>query len=240
MQNAAYVSGTFTSDLQIARPEFDNPLTTDVDENTTTQCTNNEPGHSRTNLWSGGICATEGTINLKFRYMMSQVEVNLSTTNGSDAVNLSGAVVEIVNVYTTGDVKLGDRSVVPTGSTSSYTLNTVTGSGNENKRWSAIVPQELTYSTPQAATNVRFRITITNANNSTDVYYADVAPIQKPGGTLLNPDYVATHVTSPSEKWYWESGYHYIYNLLLSKTELKVTATLAEWTTVTASENVWF
>ena len=214
VRNVAYSSGTFPADLQIARPEID------VDE----QCTNNEPGHTRTYLFDGGICATEGTINLNFRYMMSQVEVNLSTTDVSalnDHVNLTGAVVEIINVYNTGDVKLGDRGVIPTGSTGSYTLNTVDGVGNENKRLSAIVPQSLT--------NVRFKITIHNADSTTDIYYADVAPIKK-----IN----SSELVAPNGAW--ESGYHYVYNLKLSKTEVKVTATLANWTTVNADEDVWF
>ena len=127
------------------------------------------------------------------------------------------------NLRFAGDVKLGDRSVVPTGSTGSYTLNTVSGEGNANKRRSAIVPQTLTYSTPQASTNVRFRITITNADTTTDVYYADVEPILKSD----NSGKVAPNGA-------WESGYHYVYNLKLSKTEVKVTATLANWTTVNA------
>ena len=233
VQNVAYDDETFPSELQIARPEFADKTQT---------CTNNEPGHTTTNLWTGGICATEGEINLNFKYMMSQVEVNLSTTNNSlgDAVTLSGAVVEIVNVYSTGDVKLGDREVMPTGSTGSYTLNTtfqghdngnnvINITSHPNRRWSAIVPQTLTYSTPQAAENVKFRITITNDDGSIDVYYADVNPILESGKSTK---------VAPNGKW--ESGYHYVYNLMLSKTEVKVTATLANWTTVTASENVWF
>ena len=222
VSNVAYTANSFPSDLQIARPEIAE------DE----QCTNNESGHTRTYLYNGGICATEGTINLNFRYMMCQVQVNLTTTEVTelhDDVNLTGAVVEIINVYNTGDVKLGDRGVIPTGSTSSYTLNIMAGDGNENKRLSAIVPQTLTYSTPQASTNVRFRITITNANSTTDVYYADVAPIKKTGSSDL---------VAPNGKW--ESGYHYVYNLKLSKTKISVTATLANWTTVNADENVWF
>ena len=234
VQNVAYTSGTFPSDLQIARPEID----------AGTQCTNTETGHTKTYLYDGGICATEGTINLNFKYMMSQVEVNLSTTDGSDKVDLEGAVVDIINVYNTGDVKLGDRGVIPTGDKGSYTLNPVAGSGNENKRWSAIVPQELAYDmTTNYQNNAKFRIRITNTNgtsdtsdDTTDTYYADIAPIKKTGSTT---DYVATHQTSP-EKWLWESGVHYVYNLKLSKTEIKISATLANWTTVTADENVWF
>ncbi len=227
VKNVAYAAGTFPSDLMIARPEVAKDAT----------CSNSD--HDPVNLYTDGICATEGTINLNFRYMMSQVEVNLSTSDGSDAVTLSGAVVEIVNVHNTGDVKLGDRTVVPTGGTGSYMLNTVAGAGNENKRLSAIIPQQLTYTAVQASGNVMFKITITNADSSTDIYYADIAPIK----TSLS-EYVAAAIDTNSDgdpdQWFWESGHHYVYNLMIKKTAVKVTATLTDWRTVTSTSEVWF
>lgn len=219
IQNVAYTANSFPSDLQIARPEIDPGI----------QCTNNEPGHTRTYLYNGGICATEGDINLNFRYMMCQVEVNLSTVDGTGTVLLTGAVVDIINVYSSADVKLGDRGVVPTGSPGAYTLNTVDGDGNENKRWSAIVPQILTWTSAQAAGNVQFRITITNSDSTTDVYYADIKPILQSGSSAL---------VAPNGEW--ESGVHYVYNLVLSKTKVNVTASLANWTTANANQDVWF
>lgn len=228
VQNVAYTANTFPSDLMIARPEIVK----------TEMCNNSEPGHTATYLYSGGICATEGKINLNFRYMMSQVEVILSTSGDTDPdkVELAGAVVEIVNIYNNGDVKLGDRTVVPTGS-GSYQLDAVSGTGNENKRHSAIVPQQLTYTTPQADSNVRFKITITNTNGTVDtsddtqdIYYADINPILKSGST--------TEKVAPNGAW--ESGYHYVYNLKLTKTKVQVTATLTDWKKVEAGTDVWF
>jgi hypothetical protein len=220
VQNVAYTANSFPSDLMIARPNVeDEPL----------NCGNNETGHAKKNLYSEGICAREGNINLTFNYMMSQVEVNLTTTTGDDQVRLTNAVVEIINVNKTGDVKLGDRGVIPTGSTTSYTLDPVTGDGNENKRLSAVVPQPLTFTTALASGNVQFRITITNEDTSKDIYYADIYPILESGKSSR---------VAPNGKW--ESGVHYVYNLKLSKTEIKVTASLANWTTVTASQDIWF
>lgn len=218
VSNVAYSANTFPSDLQIARPEID-PSTT---------CSNSD--HTAVSLYNVGICATEGNINLNFRYMMSQVEVNLTSVTGDGAVTLTNAVVDLVNVKNAGDVKLGDREVVPTGDAGNYTLNTVAGEGNENKRLSAIVPQELTYTAAQAEGNVRFKITITNADTSTDIYYADINPILKQDSS--------TEKIAPNG--YWESGVHYVYNLKLSKTEVKVTASLANWTTVNATQDIWF
>lgn len=221
VKNVAYESGTFPSDLAIARPDV------------ATNATCNNSDHTAKILYSDGICATEGKINLAFEYMMSQVEVSLTTTTGTDAVTLSKAKVEVTNLYTTGDVKLGDRETVVSGSTSDYTLNTVAGDGNENKRLDAIVPQTLTYTTPGVATNVRFKITIYKNGDPEqgidDIYYADVNPIlEKDKDTKI----------APNGKW--ESGKHYVYNLKLSKTKIDVTATFKDWVTVTADEDIWF
>ena len=215
VSNVAYSANTFPSDLQIARPEID-PSTT---------CSNSD--HDPVSLYDVGICATEGNINLNFRYMMSQVEVNLTSVTGEGAVTLTNAVVELVNVKNAGDVKLGDREVIPTGDAGSYQLTAVDGS--PNKRLNAIVPQELTYTAALASGNVQFRITITNEDTSKDIYYADIYPILESGGSSR---------VAPNGRW--ESGVHYVYNLKLSKTEIKVTASLANWTTVTASQDIWF
>ena len=212
IRNDAYsTSENYPSNLMIGRPEG------------TGDCNNTETGHTTTDLISGGICATEGKVNLNFRYVMSQVEVILSTSpeESSDHVNIdANTVVEIVNVADEGYVRLGDREVVPSSTKGTYTLNAVTGSGNELKRHSAIVPQDLSLT--------RFKITVTNGDGTTDVYYADIKPIMKADGTGL---------VAPIGKW--ESGVHYRYSLKLTKSEIKVSATVTDWTTVVASDDVW-
>ena len=206
VKNVAYSSGSFPSDLMIARPE--------VSEDA--KCNNSD--HTQQFLSSVGICATEGTINLNFRYMMSQVEVNLATTGNSDPnyVNLSNATVELISVYNYGYVKLGDRTVDFTDiSRGDYTLNTVAGDGNENKRWSAIVPQ--TFS------STKFKITIYKngviGDGIDDIYYADISDFTTGG---------------------WTAGNHYVYNLTVTKTDVQVSATLTNWNTVNANHSIWF
>ena len=221
IRNAAYSSSqNYPSNLMIGRPEV------------TGDCTNTETGHTTTKLFDGGICATEGKVNLNFRYVMSQVEVVLSTSEAgnSDHVNIGADTkVEIVNIANEGYVRLGDREVVRSDdATNSYTLDKVSGDGNNIKRHSAIVPQELAYTTAGASTNVRFKITVTNTDGTKDVYYADIKPIKKIGSS----DPVATNGK-------WESGVHYVYNLKLTKTEIKVSATITDWTRVDASDDVW-
>ena len=74
----------------------------------------------------------------------------------------------------------------------------------------------------------RFKITVTNEDNTTDVYYADIQPIKKTGSSEL---------VAPNSNW--ESGVHYVYNLKLTKTEIKISATITDWTRVDASDDVW-
>ena len=220
VSNAAYSAGTFPSDLSIARPEFENG-SADLCEST---------DHTKQSLQDVGICATEGVITLNFCYMMSKVEVNLTSAEGTPAVNLTNAKVELVNAYSTGNVTLGTRVASVTGTSDAlYELHPV---GDSNKRLDAIVPQYLTYTTAGAATNLRFKVTIyseTDPSVVDDIYYADVNPILESGKT-----------TKVAPDGNWEAGKHYVYNLTLSKTQIKASATITDWVTVSADENVWF
>lgn len=229
IKNVAYsTTNNYPSNLMIARPEFG--LDTDGITPLDPECTNSD--HTHKHLYSDGICATEGLITLNFRYVMSQVEVVLSTSDGgsTDHVNIgANTVVEIVNVANEGYVKLGDRTVVPSTTKGNYTLDAVSGEGNELKRHSAIVPQTLTFSEAGASTNVRFKITVTNNDDTQDIYYADINPIKKAHSEAM---------IAPNGKW--ESGVHYKYSLKLTKTEIKVTATITDWVTVDAEEDIWF
>lgn len=216
LENAAYTKSTYPSDLMLGAP--------DITASAKCQGETHEP----VVMAEKGICATEDSVHMVFRYMMSQVEVNLSTTEDDDKVNIGADTkVEIVNVYTTGNAEFGNVAVVPTNETKSYPLDAV--AGEVLKRHSAVIPQSLTYTEAGAATNVRFRVTVTNPDNTTDVYYADIKPIKKQSSDDL---------VAPNGKW--ESGVHYVYNLKLKKTEVSVTAKIVDWVTVNAEENIWF
>ena len=199
VKNESYSTG-YSSNLMIARPEVAEGV----------QCNNSD--HTQQYLYSVGICATEGTIKLNFRYTMSQVEVNLSTTETTNQVNLTNAKVELVNVYDHGNVKLGDRTIDFTDySRGDYTLHATSTS---TQRLDAVIPQ--TFS------STKFKITIYKNGNPEqgvdDIYYADISNTS--GG--------------------WVAGNHYKYNLTVTKTEVQVSATLTDWTTVTSSQNIWF
>ena len=226
VKNVAYSGGTFPSDLMIARPNV---------ENSNGNCGSKESNavHPKKNLYTEGICARTGSIDLTFNYMMSKVGVNLSTKENSsdpDYVNLTNAKVEIVNVYNNGDVILGNRTVnCGNYSKNSYTLDV---GASANNRLSAIVPQTFTYSSALASGNTKLRITIYNngdTNSIDDIYEADLKtiPVQEGSSPAAAVDG-------------WESGKYYVYNLRLTKTKVQVTASLTPWTEVTATQDIWF
>lgn len=181
----------------------------------------------------GGICAREGKINLEFHYMMSEVEVSLTSSNKDDAdyVDLvSDGVsvkVELLNVYTKGKVLLKDCSVVPSGDVTTDALDAQ--NGNEFKAY--IVPQQLTFTQAGADTNLRFRITVTHTDGTHDYYYADAQPIKV---KLDGSSDAAAAVDA------WKSCARYKYIMKVTKTQINATVTLADWKIFKAEEDVWF
>ena len=203
VKNDQYNASKFPSNLMIGAPEIADG----------TKCDN--PDHTAVDMSKYGICARTGAINLNFRYMMSQVEVDLNTTTGDDKVNVAAnTVVEIIGCYNAGNVFLGTREVKQT-TKADYTLATVTGTGNELKRRSAIVPQPLE--------GLKFKVTVTNDNDTKDVYYSTIKDIRVENETITE----------------WKSGYHYKYTLTLKKTGISVTATITDWIPANGSDNVW-
>ena len=215
--NGDYDAATFPSNFVMGMPEIA----------AGTLCGN--PDHTQVDMSIHGICAREAEINLNFRYMMSKVEVLLSTSaeGANDHVDLSNVKVELVNVYNKGHILLKDRSAVVTGIVADFELPLV--DATKHQYLGIIVPQELTYTAAGAATNLRFRITVTNADSTKDIYYADVEPILKKGTTVK---------VAPEDKW--KSGTHYVYNLKVTKTEVKASASLTDWKVEEAEQEVWF
>ena len=226
--NAAYDASAFPSNLMIGAPE--------VADNT--KC--NNPDHTPVDMSKYGICARTGSINLNFRYMMSQVEVVLKTTNGNDKVELNDQTkLELTNTICSRNIYLGTRAIGnEPGITRqpSYTMNMKgTATAEQVTFHDAIVPQQLKFNSAGDSDNMRFKVTITNTNGTPettddtyDVYYADVQPIQvsESGGakkTIEN----------------WLGGHHYKYTLTLKKTGISVTATITDWIPANGSDNVW-
>ncbi len=222
--NAQYTADTYPSDLAIAIPR-------NTDGTLDETCKN--AGHTATE----GICATEGVINMNFEYAMSKVEIRLksSATNaGHIDLTKDNTKIEIINGYSQARIKLSDGlhdTYGDSDKSNNYSLNSLSSpeSGFLVTTLDAIVPQII-------GNDVLFRITYTNDNGTTgdssddtsDVYECQVNTISIKNSDPANP------VTE------WKNGKHYIYELDLNKTTITVTATLKDWITVEASQDVWF
>lgn len=212
VKNGAYDKTTFPSNLMIGMPEIEAGKL----------CGSGE--HTQVDMSKEGICARSGKINMNFRYMMSQVEIELahSLEEGTEGdVTLDDkTTVEIVGGYTDGYIRLGDRQAVGQQTKGSYKTNVVAGEANKLKRHDIVLPQDLT--------GMQFKITVNNTDGTHDYYYATIRdiPVRVGGGA-------SESITK------WESGKHYKYTLKLKKTAMEITATLTDWITVEADEDIW-
>lgn len=211
VQNGAYDQTKFPSNLMIGMPEIA----------ARTLCESGE--HQQEDMSEKGICARSGKINMNFRYMMSQVEIVLahSLAEGTEGdVKLDeNTKVEIVGGYTDGYIRLGDRKAV--GQTKGSYKTTVDASDAKKlKRHDIVLPQDLT--------GMQFKITVNNADGTHDYYYATIKDIQVSVGGKAKES-----ITK------WEPGKHYKYTLKLKKTAMEITATLTDWITVEADEDIW-
>lgn len=213
VKNGVYNQATFPSNLMIGMPEIAKG----------TQCESGE--HTQVDMSEEGICARSGKINMNFRYMMSQVEIELahSLTEGTEGdVKLDGDTkVEIVGGYTEGYIRLGDREAVGQLPKKPYTTTVDASDAKKLKRHDIVLPQELT--------GMQFKITVNNADGTTkDYYYATIKDIRVRVG-----EGASQSITK------WEPGKHYKYTLKLKKTAMEITATLTDWITVEADEDIW-
>ncbi len=220
--NEAYRADKYPSDLRIGMPRK-------ADGTPDETCKN---GHG-----VEGICATdapdgsthddEGKIHLNFRYAMSQVSVQLKT-NEEDVSSTNrvtfdkNTMVEILNGYTAGALRLGDGSSDFTGKTpATYTMSNDNDAPKKYEYYrDAIVPQALT----NADGDLKFRITVG------DDAYETVLGIK---GIQVNEGGVLKTINA------WEPGKKYVYTLTITKTGISVTATIADWDTVTADTPIW-
>lgn len=220
VHNEAYTAGQYPSDLRIGMPRK-------ADGTPDETCKN---GHG-----VEGICATdapdgsthddEGKIHLNFRYAMSQVSVQLKT-NEEDVSSTNRVTfdkntkVEILHAYTAGALRLGDGSSDFSEKTpATYTMSKPAADDYTNYL-DAIVPQPLT----SPAGDLKFRITVGD-----DAYE-----------TVLGIKDIPVTINGVQQKINaWEPGKKYVYTLTITKTGVTVTATIADWDTVTADTPIW-
>lgn len=227
VHNEAYTAGQYPSDLRIGMPRKADGTPDEI-------CKKTGDGHG-----VEGICATDapdgsahgtdgtdGKIHLNFQYAMSQVVVQLKTNPDASSTNKvtfdEKTKVEILNGYTEGALMLGDGSSDFSNyadKNQDYTMHNETAGNYTNYR-DAIVPQALT----NADGDLKFRITVG------DDAYETVLGIK---GIQVNEGGVLKTIDA------WKPGKKYVYTLTITKTGVTVTATIADWDTVTADTPIW-
>jgi len=169
------------------------------------------------------IGPTSEAITLQIFHMMSDVTIQLTTTEGTDAVTLANAQISLSNIYPTGTVKLGNGLITPTGTPTNAGGNV----NSEYKLYYGFVPQSLegVVLTITTADNNQYKITMPERT-------ATIA-----NSAITNP---YTKTSSGSGKYTinaWYPNFQYTYTFKLTKTGVEsISATIANWGTVTADQ----
>ena len=155
------------------------------------------------------IGPTLSDIHITQFHMMSDIEINLKTTEGGDKVNLTNATVKLGNYYNTANLFVGTGKIVTTGSktTDLQELSIVTAGSKYNWR---VIPQE--------TKDIKLEITTADGN----VYIiTDLSTVKDASSTSI-------------DRWY--PGKKYVYTFTLKKTGIEtIKATVVDWETVTSN-----
>ena len=157
------------------------------------------------------IGPTEDVISMTIFHRMSDVTITLTTTDGADKVTLDGALLELNGIYPAGKVRVGSGEAEVEGTAG--TVSNAVSAANELPWNHYFVPQDLS--------DVVLTITTTDFDQ-----YKVVMKDVKVGSKKIAR---------------WEPGVKYEYTFKLTKAGIKeMNASLTDWKTVTAEENVTF
>lgn len=221
--NEKFNAGHYPSEIMLGYPRV-----SDADGSADETC---KVGHKESDGTTpkAGICATQGKINMDFRYAMSQVIVELKTNTAEGATNSvefnEHTVVEIIDGFTSGKLLLADGSSDFTDKTiEDYTMNRLADDDHDSYK-DAIIPQSLTNGTGESAKDLKFRISVGNGSGL-DVYETvlGIKNIKVNGDEIISA---------------WEPGKKYTYTLTITKTGIKVEAAVKDWIDVDAEEDIW-
>lgn len=224
VENEAYRSGYYPSDLMIGMPRTKNG---ELDETCKVEDHKDDEGN-----FPGGICATEGKINLNFRYVMSQVKVELYSSESTSKDHVSfgeNTEVIITGGYKEGQIQLSNGVADFTKSIADYSMTRPTAS-EYTKYHDAIIPQTL-------SNGLSFKIKVEdeNATGSYDYYEISVKDILVQEQQAGTPETWSDLHTIEA----WEPGKIYTYKLTITKTGVKIIATITDWINVKGSTTIW-
>ena len=172
---------------------------------------------------SPAIGATKSNIKITDQHMMTNIIVNLQTTDGADQVDFTGSQVKITRLYNNGQVQMGNGLVTPTGDLGDCSMvSNATGT----QFTYTVVPQGLV-----RGSNDNDYVGITIITGDNNQYY-----IVKQLSEIL-PTSVSNqknqHMGEPIERWYPGHTYEYTFKLKKAKID-QVTCTVQGWVNVVA------
>lgn len=174
---------------------------------------------------SSAIGASNATIKITDQHMMSNVIVNLQTTDGADQVTLAGSKIYITKVHTQGQVQMGNGLVTPTGDTGQSEM---TGNDTGTKFTYTVVPQGLVRN-GGATDDDYVGITIVTGDNN---QYYIVKKLSEIVATDVDNEKNQTKGQAITR---WYPGHTYEYTFTLKKAGIdKVTCTVQGWVNITA------
>ena len=191
---------------------------------------NTGTGETPTHQISKAIGPTTETINMVMFHMMSDVTIQLTTTDDDDKVTLTGATVQLTYIHPTGQVKMGNGLVTPTGDPTNVS-GTVSLESSVYQWHYGFVPQSLT-DVNGTTNDVVLTITTTDGNR----YIVDMESVV---ATTVGNNLIANTYSKDTNNKYiinrWYPNYKYTYTFNLKKSGVEtISATLANWESVTA------
>ena len=182
---------------------------------------------------SRAIGPTTEAINMVMFHMMSDVTIQLTTSTGDDAVDLTNATVQLTNIHPTGKVLMGNGLIEPNGAPTTVT-GTVSLESSAYQWHYGFVPQSLD-DVNSTTDDVILTITTADHNN----YIVDLKNVEFStsafSNTLIANPYTIESGKCKINRWY--PNFKYTYTFKLKKTGVEtISATIANWETVTADE----
>ena len=176
------------------------------------------------------IGATTDAINMTQFHMMSQITINLTTTEDETAVDLTGSEVTITRIDNDGKVLMGSGLITLSGSTTDVVLNKAENSYTYTLN---VVPQLLERVSGSTNDNDYIGISIKTAKGEAKYFREKLSSIK---AKTVN----GTQHTAGATITRWYPGHSYTYTFNLTKSGIKsMTASVADWTIINAeSQNI--
>ena len=191
--------------------------------------TSTTPAYNVTNGYADAINpaigATTNAIKMTQFHMMSQITINLTTTEDETAVDLRGSEVTITRIDNDGKVLMGSGLITLSGSTTDVKLNKAENSYTYTLN---VIPQLLERKANSTDDNDYIGISIKTAKGEAKYFREKLSSIKAKtvAGTQHTVDKAITR---------WYPGHTYTYTFNLTKTGIKdMKASVVDWININA------